>query len=192
MREWPSCLRLWERCAQFPFEPGNQERGAAAWEGPTQAQSFPLTRVQNRQAKTMSQYWEFWLELQNHGPNLIIYRLQEQETVVNCCSYRGQQGQWKWECPVWQNKTSLPKRSLSPMMQSFPALWAALNNVTIIRYPWSWFPLGWGNTVSVGKDWGCCWEGKVSEFQGFLGFALCWTSTYFSYFFLLLCFKVQL
>lgn len=116
-----------------------------------------LTHIRIGEAKTISQYWEYRLELQNHGPNLIIYWLQEQENVVNGCNYHGQQGQWKWECPVWQNKTSLPKRPLSPTVQSFPALWATLN-VTILLldiYPLSGLPLGCGDAVARGKDWGC-------------------------------------
>lgn len=165
------------------LEPG-RESGCTG--GSRRGSVLPLTQVKIRQAKTISQYWEYRLELQNHGPNLIIYWLQEQKTVVNCCNYREQQGHWKQECPVWQNKTSLPKRPLSPMVQSFPALWAALN-VTIILlgiYPWSGVPLGCGDAVTMGKDWECLWEGKASRFQGFLCFALCWTSTGFFFIFL--------
>lgn len=168
------------------FEHGNQERRVAAREGAGGGSVLPLIHIQIGQAKTISQYWEYRLELQNDGPDLIIYWLQEQETVVNCCNYHGQQGHWKRECPVCQNKTSLPKRPRSPVVQSFPALWAALN-VTIILldiYPRSGLPLGCGDTVTMGKDWGCLWEGKASRFQGFLGFALCWTSTVFFFIFL--------
>jgi len=82
------------------FEPGNQERRAAAREGADRGSVLPLAHVQIGQAKTISQYWEYRLKLQNHGPNLIMCLLQEQETVVNCCNYCGQQGHWKRECPV--------------------------------------------------------------------------------------------